>query len=379
MKTKLLLLCSLLIFFLLWGCKGDGVEPESLEGGIDGKTFFADMNQAPSNLVPKESLPSFLIDKIKIYEELFPDGCGFIATIRFYKGEWKNQTIYFIYSPLFSCIYCEVYYKDGSKCTTNKDEFADFQAASKNWVLIYEVTEESLRSPLTKSGIEYVRTVITDKFVFPIQPNTGGWAQYKTVFDRIVALQIPSTILMTISTQGLLETCLDYPYLINIHFYNNYQLGFEALLKEFNGFRELLRRTDLPDALIKKYVNMGLDLPDILMQSDVEKGSFSCRHFVLDYILAQDVVLNNLSVEQERALFFLSFEHTQIKSDNPYIFGNLSTIPTCLLYAKKMTRDIDAEVSGNMRQPLQDFIQAPRLVDRNIREYLEEYAKKKFK
>jgi len=82
------------------------------------------------------------------------------------------------------------------------------------------------------------QTAVNDVYDFPVKQGTKEWGQFETIEKRIAALQIPDTVLTTISTEGLLETCLEFPYLTDILFCDNYQLGFNALMAEFNGYRD---------------------------------------------------------------------------------------------------------------------------------------------
>ena len=121
---------------------------------------------------------------------------------------------------------------------------------------------------------------------------------------RIDALQIPEAILLTISTEGLLETCLSFPYLLDILYFNNYQQGFEALTAEFNGFRELLKRPDLTQIVIEKYKRQSSYVVSVRSKSIIDQGMFSFRHFVLEFILAQDIILDNLLMKSKK-MFYL--------------------------------------------------------------------------
>lgn len=104
---------------------------------------------------------------------------------------------------------------------------------------------------------------------------------------------------------------------------------------EFNGFRELLKRHDVVEVLLKKYGNMTSDAVSIRLQKSVDQGRFTFRHFVVEFMLAQDVVFKNLSLEQDKRLFSLSFEHKKIKNQYSDIFSDLNALPTNLLYVKK--------------------------------------------
>jgi len=188
---------------------------------------------------------------------------------------------------------------------------------------------------------------------------------------------MPDAILATISTAGLLETCLEFPYLIDIHFGKNYQNAFDGLLIKFNGLRELLKRPDLTDALIEKYISLSEEVKKVQSLSLVEQGVFSLRHFFLEFTLAQDVVIENLSKEQEESLFLLTAERAKIKRSYSDIFANYHDVAAALLHAKKIMKN--EIVPANMKDPLMEFIQAPLYVEQNVVNYLNEYINYKSK
>lgn len=104
------------------------------------------------------------------------------------------------------------------------------------------------------------QTTRNDVYDFPIKQGSKQWRTIENIDERIMALQIPNSILSWISTEALLETCLRYPYLTDILFCDNYQKGFEVLTNEFNGFQELLIRPNLIDVLLKKYKALATDM-----------------------------------------------------------------------------------------------------------------------
>jgi hypothetical protein len=119
----------------------------------------------------------------------------------------------------------------------------------------------------------YGQVTINDVYDFPIKKGSKEWKQFELIEKRIEALQIPEHVLTKISTEGLLETCLAFPYLIDILFYDNYQKGFEALSAEFNGYRELLKRKDLTSALLEKYENLNASIKNVQRKPAVCQNS----------------------------------------------------------------------------------------------------------
>jgi hypothetical protein len=232
---------------------------------------------------------------------------------------------------------------------------------------------------LTNALFAFSQTKIKDVYEFPIKPETEEWRQFETIEKRIVALQIPDAVIITISTEGLLEICLNFPYLTDIFFCDNYQLGFEAIMKEFNGFRELFKRNNLTNVLLEKYQTLIKDAKSLRLQKEIEQGRFTFRHFVLEFILSQDVVFKNLNTEQERQLFLLSIEHNKIKQDYSDIFSNLNDLPRILLYAKKIMTDPNYKFESiEQKKTLSDFIQSPISIDQQTISYLENYINVKY-
>jgi len=120
MKTTIfkLQVIFIVLAFSVAGCKKE--EP------IDG-VAFSELDKAPKHLVSKEELPDFL----KNLNFEFP-------FITIYKGEWKNDIVYYVPNIISSCSYCHFYYKDGKRIFDGHDDsIIDFYNTSKNWVIIY--------------------------------------------------------------------------------------------------------------------------------------------------------------------------------------------------------------------------------------------------
>ena len=223
----------------------------------------------------------------------------------------------------------------------------------------------------TRASYSYIKP--DDKYEFPDMSHLKGIA----VPLRFNALQMPNDVLTNISTAGLLETCLDFPYLLLMFTYNDYQMGFElGLLATFNGFRELMERPDLADALIRKSYDLRFNVANNMILKYEEEKRFSFRYFVLEFIIAQDVVIENLSEEQVRTLLLLAFENSKIKKSNPDIFGGWHYVSRALLFAKIVRND--NQIRADMRGTLDNFIRAPRPVGQGVSNYLEDYIKDKF-
>ena len=97
--------------------------------------------------------------------------------------------------------------------------------------------------PATSAQTDYD---LDEPYVYPVLPGSDEWEAMTSVTQKIDACQIPEDILCRLTTRALLETVLDYPLMVNMHSYSNMEMGYDAVVREFNGLRELVSR---PDAL----------------------------------------------------------------------------------------------------------------------------------
>lgn len=90
-------------------------------------------------------------------------------------------------------------------------------------------------------------------YSYELQPGTEQWSSYKNKSDILARLQIPEEKLNNMTTEALLETVLDYPYLLDYKFFNTSENAYDTFYNDFNGFRELVSRDDLTNVLLEKY------------------------------------------------------------------------------------------------------------------------------
>ena len=87
-------------------------------------------------------------------------------------------------------------------------------------------------------------TQIDTPYVYPLQPGTPEWKATISRMERAAACQIPEDILPAMTTRALAETVLNYPFMVDLYVWNTTSIGFQALLEDFNGLRELVSRPD---------------------------------------------------------------------------------------------------------------------------------------
>ena len=95
----------------------------------------------------------------------------------------------------------------------------------------------------------------TTPYVFPVQPGSTEWKSFTTKQEMIDVCQIPEEKLKSMSTEALLETVLNYPLVTTYYAFNSVEDAYNVMLSDFNGFNELLSRSDVTETLLNTYAN----------------------------------------------------------------------------------------------------------------------------
>lgn len=161
---------------------------------------------------------------------------------------------------------------------------------------------------------------ISDAYVFPIRPGMEKWKEFETHAEMSNATQIPETVLHNMSTEGLIETCLDYPLLMDFTMYNSLQQGFWVLEAQFNGLQELLRRENSAAKLIEKYHNMAPEHALDQKKSSTEQ-SFIFQLAFVEFILSQEEITSKLSSNDLRNMVKDALGKYKTKLKYPDYYG----------------------------------------------------------
>jgi len=106
---------------------------------------------------------------------------------------------------------------------------------------------------------------IETPYHYPIVPGTQEWIQLESRPEMLEACQIPKKILDKLSTDALLQTILEYPFLSEMTLFymtpeeSNSEAGFWFITDSFNGLQEFLSRKDALSALEKYQSFNALD------------------------------------------------------------------------------------------------------------------------
>lgn len=190
---------------------------------------------------------------------------------------------------------------------------------------------------------------------YPIKPGSKEWLAKPSFIERLSLLNIPEDTLQAMGTDRLMNCCLDYPYFSLIFTRNSLQQGYEFIKNNFNGFRELEKRTDAGDFIFRKYENMD---PAVVsyQPSQLEAGEYMAQFTFIEILLAQDSILFRLNDETKKRILNTTLEKFKQKANNHnYGIEGLST--TALILAKIIDEydDKDLKLNSNEKTAIKKF------------------------
>lgn len=170
---------------------------------------------------------------------------------------------------------------------------------------------------------------ITTPFEFPKVAITGTM----TVPEAWKRSQIPDDVLNRLTTEALLQSCLKFPFLMEIYASNSVQKGFTFQRDNFNGLQELFKRPDAAVAMLKLY--QRLRTADAASKaSPEESGRFSFELSFIEVFVAQREMLRQLSKAELKVLAAECLTKYDEKQLVPKAYGGLSLVSTGFVMAR---------------------------------------------
>ncbi|MGX5690872.1 hypothetical protein [Arcticibacter tournemirensis] len=152
---------------------------------------------------------------------------------------------------------------------------------------------------------------------YPIKPGTTEWEKLVNAQEKISVCQIPPSILSTLTTEELVNTCLRYPPLNNIYAFNNILTGTERLVQEFNGIRELFNRADAYPEMLKVY-SRKIDNSSALQEqgASLKKGNYIISLSSIEMILSQIELRTQPDIEMRKKVMNELLRGYKLKLNN---------------------------------------------------------------
>ncbi|MBO7071316.1 MAG: hypothetical protein J6W09_08500 [Bacteroidales bacterium] len=90
-------------------------------------------------------------------------------------------------------------------------------------------------------------------YVYEAFESKETWKSFNSLEERMAACQVPEAIAQQLSTEALIEVCLDHPFAPMCFASDNGLETLESLIEQNNAFKELISRIDAADKLVSYY------------------------------------------------------------------------------------------------------------------------------
>lgn len=218
------------------------------------------------------------------------------------------------------------------------------------WFLFIAVGFNGCKKDETDNGCpSYPRP--TDTYKYPIRPGTSEWANLHSGDEMLQACQIPNDLLKQMSTQGLVQTWLDMPLNNEITMANSPEKAMIFFIEKFSGLKELVLRNDAADELFKRY--QFYDPSCVTSYKGIKQGEFVLSSIYIDLPLAQDTILNKMTLQQKKALMREALNKYDLRIKYDEYYDVLTTDLSLFICAKAMVtcqyQPFFNELNNNLR------------------------------
>lgn len=122
-----------------------------------------------------------------------------------------------------------------------------------------------------------------------------------TVSQRWQAVNLAEDQLKNMSTNDLIEHCVNFDFMWDIFNYPNYGIGLNVIIENHNGLRELLDRKDAGKLILDFYKK--IDLYKITEISEpADRGEFVAKTFFLELFLSHSNILDQFQGNEKELI-----------------------------------------------------------------------------
>lgn len=229
---------------------------------------------------------------------------------------------------------------------------------------------------VTTTGLAFAQTyqpyksgVITyHGYSFPIVPGTETWKSIGHN-QRVASLQLPADTLQSISTVRLLETCLYYPFNIDIFALDDQIYSFVRIKEQFNGYAELYQRADFVQQLMNLYSGRNVAFVNQI-EIDREQGHYAFDYHIMEFMFTDAALL--ASDTQAAQIAAMLYEKKEQKMQYS-VYG--STNRTVIALAIGRCLQPTNAFSDYQGTTLQLFLQSGKLTNASDLDYIYTKAK----
>ena len=214
-----------------------------------------------------------------------------------------------------------------------------------------------------------------DAYEYPIKPGTEEWVQLVSRDARAQACTIPQEILETISTGGLFESLLNYPFILDYGAWEKMQVGFEKLKTENKGFTELYSREDLFQIIYDWYSPMSLECKDWIYRPNNAPVVIELE--IIEMFIFQNEFLDSLNHDRVIEIFKLIFNKLQSRIDNRSLESEKwvsAAILGKIMFRSEFNPFVNKCLNNDYLKFFIEYIPTFRPVDLSPTEIIENYA-----
>ena len=196
----------------------------------------------------------------------------------------------------------------------------------------FEEVENKNYSDRTAASSRALSKDTSNSNFFNVTPGMKEWASFNTNVEKLNACQLSDDVVNNLSTEELVEACLDYPFAYSYSVGGTEKKLIQFYIDRFNGLTELSNREDKMVALMNAYKNVPCS-----KTGTIEGRSYNVStSFTLGYLelimanpsfifgIAQADLTDLKEIVQDRYMF---------KLEHPEIFGLLSIERSLMLCA----------------------------------------------
>ncbi len=170
-------------------------------------------------------------------------------------------------------------------------------------------------------------------YIYPLKGGTPEWAALTDHDQKVAACQIPQVALDVMSTEALLQSCLDYPLLGDILL--NVGVFIPGVTKyyteNFSGLLELSKRSDAGEEIYNRYSMVS---PSCIVE---HKANFSSSNFsAFETIIGEDNMLRVFSDDIKRKLVKEAIAKYYCKKSHPNNYAYYAYATSVYVMAKIM-------------------------------------------
>jgi hypothetical protein len=148
---------------------------------------------------------------------------------------------------------------------------------------------------------------------------------------------------------------MNYPFYFEHTAYDDERKGISIVINNFNGLRELGKRTDGARELMLRYKE--LPVLDKTLLSETKEGQSFLKPSYLELVLSTDEFINQLSQDELKELQHVVREKYRKEVENMEIYSLFSIKKTFLLSAVAIDRQKDKSLSAGQQDIVRKFIE----------------------